>query len=147
MGCLPHVGDARTAVERCSAALKIDNAHPKALFRRGEAHRALGDLDRARADLAAAAKAVPYDRAVRNALVDVSAALREQERAGNRLWQGKLQHTQQQQTSQQQQQQQQEMEDSPPPSQATADLNLCQRIVRAVSALFFGAPPPDKKGA
>lgn len=53
------------AVAKASAALAVDPSAAKALFRRGTALAALGDLEDAKCDLLAAAKLSPADTAIR----------------------------------------------------------------------------------
>jgi peptidylprolyl isomerase len=65
---LLRAGRAREAEDNASRALGLAPANAKALFRRGCARRALGELVAAKADLTAAARSEPGDRAIRGEL-------------------------------------------------------------------------------
>lgn len=78
-------GDFAGALKSANAALKAEPGAPKALFRRGAARAGLGDLDAAKADLAAAAAAAPGDAAIKAEAARVAGlikAAREKEKVG-----------------------------------------------------------------
>jgi tetratricopeptide (TPR) repeat protein len=56
------------AIESASAAIALDGAHAKALFRRGVAHKALRNRTEAKRDVVASIKADPKNREAREAL-------------------------------------------------------------------------------
>jgi hypothetical protein len=64
------------AAAAASAALELEPAHAKALYRRGLARSKLGALGGAKDDLLAACKADPKDKAARTELAAVQAALK-----------------------------------------------------------------------
>jgi tetratricopeptide (TPR) repeat protein len=66
-----RLGKFETVVENASEVLHVDSGNAKALYRRGVARTARGDLDGAREDLAAADAACPNDGGIATALADV----------------------------------------------------------------------------
>lgn len=66
--CHLKLGAPADVIASCNKALELDPKHAKALWRRGQARVELADLDEARADLMAAARADPKNREVRTAL-------------------------------------------------------------------------------
>lgn len=78
------------AIEQCEAALAIDAANTKALYRCGRAHLLNDDLDEAKKKLKLAAKSAPNDKSIREALQQLAekmAAHREKEK---KTWGGRL---------------------------------------------------------
>ncbi|UYV78225.1 PPID [Cordylochernes scorpioides] len=59
------------ALEECNEALDLDSENPKALFRRGQANHGRRDYDRSLADLQAALKLAPTDKAIQAEMVAV----------------------------------------------------------------------------
>lgn len=66
--CKMRMGEYEEVIDECTAALEIEPESVKALFRRGQAQLAIGELRLARSDLVAAAKAEPKNKGVRDAL-------------------------------------------------------------------------------
>ena len=75
-----RLDDAAAAVTACTSALEIDAQNAKALYRRGQAQMALGEIGAAKTDLLAAARLDPKSREVRNEL-EALKAKREEGRA------------------------------------------------------------------
>ena len=74
--CRLKTGEPRGAVEDCGAVLADDADNVKALFRRGQAHAELQQLELAKADLLRAAKLAPKDAAIRQHYEAVKASLK-----------------------------------------------------------------------
>lgn len=74
MMCL-KMGKAKQSVQVATAALEIDKNNVKALYRRAVAHRQLGDLDRAKADLKVALQNDPANVAVKKELASLKKEL------------------------------------------------------------------------
>ncbi|GMI24088.1 hypothetical protein TeGR_g12774 [Tetraparma gracilis] len=69
--CALKEGDSQLALESTNKVLKAEAENVKALYRRGLARTALGDLDEARADLLTAGKLSPADKDIRRALASI----------------------------------------------------------------------------
>ena len=67
--------DFKEAAAAAGAALTVDGCNAKALFRRGTARSHIGQLEEAKTDLLAAAKAAPSDAAIRAELERVKKAI------------------------------------------------------------------------
>lgn len=76
------------AIVTCCEVLGEEPKNAKALFRRGRARHALGQLDAARADLEAARAAAPGDAGIVRELAAVKSALKEERAAGSKLFKG-----------------------------------------------------------
>ncbi|XP_038624843.1 FK506-binding protein-like [Tachyglossus aculeatus] len=77
--CQLHLGQPRLAQRSCERALEREPGHLKALYRRGVARAALGELGEAAADLRRVLEAEPANRAAREALANVVAKGRERD--------------------------------------------------------------------
>jgi len=69
--CQIKLDDAAAALKSAGSALDIEQENVKGLFRRGQAHLRLGDLDLAQADLMQAAKLDPKNKDARQELAAV----------------------------------------------------------------------------
>ena len=91
--CDLHADDPEAAKRHARRALKIDPYSAKALFRKAEAERRMGDVDAAVDDLEKAATLAPEDAAVRRALEAANAqrdrAAREEVAMAARMFGGK----------------------------------------------------------
>ncbi|GAQ90836.1 Tetratricopeptide repeat domain containing protein [Klebsormidium nitens] len=76
--CYLRTGQNEEAVREGSEVLRTDPSNLKALYRRGQAHRALGKLQLALTDLKKASQIDPDDETVRNAAQEVKEALAKQ---------------------------------------------------------------------
>ena len=81
--CQLRLNDASAAVTACTSALDLDPQNPKALYRRGQAQMALGEIGAAKTDLLAAARLDPKSREIRNEL-DALKAKREEGKANDK---------------------------------------------------------------
>lgn len=72
----------------CDQALEVDSKSDKALFRRGQARAALGDLEEARADYRAALAAAPNNKAAHAELLKVQQLLKAQQAAEKKTFFG-----------------------------------------------------------
>mmetsp|Transcript_7498 Transcript_7498/g.21210 ORF Transcript_7498/g.21210 Transcript_7498/m.21210 type:complete len:600 (-) Transcript_7498:279-2078(-) len=70
------LGENKAVIPLCSEVLTSDSCNIKALYRRGQAHSALGALEEAAADLQAAHTASPADAAIKGKLDEVTAELK-----------------------------------------------------------------------
>ena len=70
--------------------LSVDKDSAKALFRRGKARRALQQTEQAEADLQAASRLAPGDRAINAELVLVKHSLRADRQAQAQMFKGRL---------------------------------------------------------
>lgn len=70
-------GKNKYARDAASKAIEIDPSHVKALYRRGVAFRAMGDVDAAKTDLKKAYKLDPSNTAVKKELVGIKKTLEE----------------------------------------------------------------------
>ncbi|XP_028911403.1 FK506-binding protein-like [Ornithorhynchus anatinus] len=77
--CQLLLGQPRLAAQSCERALEREPGHLKALYRRGAARAALGELGEAAADLRRVLEAEPANRAAREALASVVAKGRERD--------------------------------------------------------------------
>ena len=62
-----RMGEYEEVIDECTAALEIEPENVKALFRRGQAQLAIGELRLARSDLVAAARAAPKNKEAKDA--------------------------------------------------------------------------------
>lgn len=83
--CRLSLGEPAAARELCSRVLERDAGCVKALFRRASAALALHEYGAARADLVAAAKLEPANRAVRAKMAECADAAKEERKAERRL--------------------------------------------------------------
>lgn len=84
--CRLAMDEPKEARELCSRVLERDAACVKALFRRATAALALQEYGAARADLLAAAKLEPSNRAVRAKMAECAEAAKEEKQAERRLY-------------------------------------------------------------
>ena len=83
--CYIKIGKIRKALENAQKALDIDNTNIKALFRRGQAYLALGDIDRAREDLTKVHEKLPNDSAVKAEMEKLRKKTQEQQKKEKKL--------------------------------------------------------------
>lgn len=74
------LADYEDAINQCEEALDIDPRNTKALFRRGQAHRALKDWDIALIDLNKALEAEPEDKGIKTEIARVKKDIDEQKK-------------------------------------------------------------------
>ena len=77
-------------LDAANAALEIDPASVKGLFRRGQAFLAFNQLPRAKADLMAAARADPKSKEIRGVLDQVKQRLQDEKDKEKAAFGGKL---------------------------------------------------------
>lgn len=82
------LGDYNTAIHNCAQVLMRDRDNAKALFRRGRARAALGQTEEAVADLEAASKLAPSDKAVLRELHAMRQQLKGERAASAKLFKG-----------------------------------------------------------
>lgn len=133
--CCLKLEEPRRAVDFCSEVLKVSPDHAKALFRRGQAHQALKDFEKAKADLVKAAKAAPQDKLVRKTLNEVLSNLKSEDEASRKLWASKMQ---------------QQMQSSPKQSDEDTHVHESESIDGSEGSssrnIFQAAPSADSRG-
>ena len=82
----PPPSRASKAVECCNQALKVDAMSMKALYRRGQAFKVMGDLVKAKDDLLSAARCDPSLKEIRKELNEVKRLEKEDDKAARALW-------------------------------------------------------------
>ena len=88
--CLLKLERPREALEQCDKVLKQDPNHVKALYRRARAREALGEVEKACADLEKAHAIARDDAEVVKALVAMRKKQQEAQKASDELWRGKI---------------------------------------------------------
>jgi FK506-binding protein 4/5 len=84
--CFAKLGNATKALENAQQALAIDSTNTKALFRRGQAYLALGDIDRAREDLEKVKEKLPNDSSVKAEMEKLRKKTQEQQKKEKKLF-------------------------------------------------------------
>lgn len=84
--CYAKLGNATKALENAQKALAIDNTNTKALFRRGQAYLALGDIDRAQEDLQKVKEKLPNDSAVKAEMEKLRKKIQEHQKKEKKIF-------------------------------------------------------------
>jgi tetratricopeptide (TPR) repeat protein len=85
-----RTGNLAAVIESANAALELERGNVKALFRRGQAYLAQGDLAPAKADLMLAARTDPKNREIRQALEVLKLRQQEERDKEKAIYAGKL---------------------------------------------------------
>mmetsp|Transcript_17090 Transcript_17090/g.22152 ORF Transcript_17090/g.22152 Transcript_17090/m.22152 type:complete len:696 (-) Transcript_17090:226-2313(-) len=84
--CWTKLNNLEQSLRACEAALKLDDSHPKALFRRAFVYEQTKRFEEARTDLKRALSLVPEDKALNQLLKRVDAQITRQKKQEKKMW-------------------------------------------------------------